>query len=204
MASSDRIEAQAVIKFCSELGKTPTQTYKMIQTTSVKNTGVSRSLVFEWHRRFCDGRESLKDDVGRGRKRKYGVTLVTSIDDALAKDRGLKVRTLSEMFGVGYGTIHRILTEDLQMSKVTFLRRYKREGDGFLSRIITTDETWLWFYDPETKSQSAVWKRSGSPSLKKARVSKSCGKYMFIMFADMHGMIHSHAVPSHMTINADY
>ncbi|XP_052775779.1 protein GVQW3-like [Mya arenaria] len=117
MASSDRIEARAVITFCSELGKTPTQTYKMIQTTSVKNS-VSRSLVFEWHRRFRDGRESLKDDEGRGRKKKYGATLVTSIADALAKDRLLKVRTLSEMFGVGYGTIHRILTEDLQMSKV--------------------------------------------------------------------------------------
>ncbi|XP_052806297.1 protein GVQW3-like [Mya arenaria] len=195
MASSDRIEARAVIKFCSELWKTPTQTYKMIQTTSVKNS-VSRSLVFEWHRRFRDGRESLEDDEGRGRKKKYGATLVTSIADALAKDRRLKVRTLSEMFDVGYGTIHRILTEDLQMSKVharwvprllkdyekelrvrdsrTFLRRYKREGDGFLSRILTTDETWLWFYDPETKSQSAVWKRSGSPPHKKARVSKSC------------------------------
>ncbi|XP_052777722.1 protein GVQW3-like [Mya arenaria] len=160
MASSDRIEARAVIKLCSELGKTPTQTYNMIQTTSVKNS-VSRSLVFEWHRRFRDGRESLKDDEGRERKKKYGATLVTSIADALVKDRRLKARTLSEMFDVGYGTIHRILTEDIQMSKVharwvpcllkdhekelrvrdsrSFLRRYKREGDGFLSRNITTD-----------------------------------------------------------------
>jgi len=85
-----------------------------------------------------------------------------------------------------------------------FLRRFEREGDEFLSRIITTDETWLWFYDPETKQQSAVWKRTGSPPPKKARVSKCGGKYMFIMFADSRGMILQHAVPSNKTVNADY
>jgi hypothetical protein len=70
-----------------------------------------------------------------------------------------------------------------------------REGDDFLGRIITTDKTWLWFYDPETKSQSAVWKRSTSPPPEKACVSKKGGKYMFIMFADIHGMILQNAVP---------
>jgi hypothetical protein len=85
-----------------------------------------------------------------------------------------------------------------------FLRRVNREGGDFLGRIITTDETWLWFYDPETKSQSAVWKSSTSPPPKKARVSKSGGKYMFIMFADMHGMILQHAVPKNTTVNAEY
>ena len=85
-----------------------------------------------------------------------------------------------------------------------FLRRFEREGDDFLNRIITTDETWLWFNDPETKQQSAVWKHSESPPPKKARVSKSGGKYMFIMFADSQGMILQHAVPTAKTVNADY
>ena len=74
----------------------------------------------------------------------------------------------------------------------------------FLQRIVTTDETWLWFHDPETKEQSAVWKRSDSPPPKKARVSKSGGKIMFIMFADIRGMILMHAVPKGATVNADY
>ena len=85
-----------------------------------------------------------------------------------------------------------------------FLRRVNREGDNFLSRIITTDETWLWLYDPETRSQSAVWKRSSSSPPQKARVSRCGGKYMFIMFADMHGMILQHVVPKNTTVNSDY
>ena len=42
---------------------------------------------------------------------------MTSIREALAADRRLTIRDLIERFGMGYGTMHRILTEDLQMSK---------------------------------------------------------------------------------------
>ena len=85
-----------------------------------------------------------------------------------------------------------------------FLRRVEREGERFLSRIITTDETWLWLHDPETRSQSAVWKRTGSPPPKKARVTRSGGKFMFVMFADQDGMLLQHAVPKGQTVNAEY
>ena len=43
--------------------------------------------------------------------------IVTSIREAPAADRRLAIRDLIERFGMGYGTLHRILTEDLQMSK---------------------------------------------------------------------------------------
>jgi len=72
-----------------------------------------------------------------------------------------------------------------------------------MSRIITMDET-LWFYDLETKLLLAVWKRTGSPPPKNVPVSKCGGKYMLIMFADMHGMILQHTVPKNTTANADY
>ena len=55
-----------------------------------------------------------------------------------------------------------------------FLRRYRKEGNDFLDRIITTDETWMWFYNPEMKGQSAVWNRSGSPPPEKARGANIC------------------------------
>ena len=34
-----------------------------------------------------------------------------------------------------------------------FLRKFSQSGIGFLDRIITTDETWFHYYDPETKQQ---------------------------------------------------
>jgi predicted RNA-binding protein with PUA-like domain len=45
-----------------------------------------------------------------------------------------------------------------------------------LDRIITTDETWFHYYDPETKQQPSQWKNVDSPRPKKAKVTKSLGK----------------------------
>ena len=87
---------------------------------------------------------------------------------------------------------------------LSFLRQYERHGDAFLDIIMTTDETWLWFYDPETKQQSSVWKRNSSHPPQKARVSRSGGKYMFIMFMDRWGMLLCHSVPKDQEVNADY
>ena len=43
--------------------------------------------------------------------------VVTSIREALAADRRLTIRDMIERFDMGYGTMHRTLKEDLQMSK---------------------------------------------------------------------------------------
>ena len=43
--------------------------------------------------------------------------IVTSICEALAADRRLTIRYLIERFDMGYGAMHQIMTEDLQMSK---------------------------------------------------------------------------------------
>jgi hypothetical protein len=40
--------------------------------------------------------------------------------------------------------------------------------------------------------------------VKKAKVTKSLGKNMFILFMDRKGMILTHAVPRGQTVNADY
>ena len=76
-----------------------------------------------------------------------------------------------------------------------FLRRWETEGISFLHRIVTTDETWLSFYESETKQASMIWKTADSPSPKKARTTRSTKKTMFIFFMDNRGMLLQHAVP---------
>ncbi|WAR13575.1 hypothetical protein MAR_027755 [Mya arenaria] len=44
-----------------------------------------------------------------------------------------------------------------------------------------------------------IWKRSSSPPPKKARMSKSAKKFMFIFFMDSDGMLNQHAVPADST-----
>ena len=100
------------------------------------------------------------------------------------------------------------MTDENKSNRVSastkFLKRFKKEGDDFMRRVITTDETWLYMYDPETKEQSCQWKNDNSPPSKKARVYKSVGKQMYIYFMDQQEMILQHAVPTHKTVNAEY
>jgi len=85
-----------------------------------------------------------------------------------------------------------------------FIDRYEREGNAFLHRVITMDETWLYLYEPESKQQSMVWKHPQSPPPKKAKTCRSAGKFMFLFFMDVDGMILQHAVPQGTTVNAEY
>ena len=91
----------------------------------------------------------------------------------------------------------------VQTSK-RFLERFAREGERFSQGIITCDESWLYFYDPETKAESMVLKHTSSPPSKKAKVVMSAQKVMFLVFADNRGIILSHAVPTDQTINATF
>ncbi|XP_052791810.1 uncharacterized protein LOC128225956 [Mya arenaria] len=117
MSSQESLEIRANIKFCKEIGKTPSETYKLLMLTR-GDSCVCRALVFKWHRRYSDGRQSLEDDAGRGRKSTIGPSAVTSIDEKLEADCRMTVRELSEAATVSYGTAHSILTTELNMRKV--------------------------------------------------------------------------------------
>ena len=68
MSPSDRLEIRVIIKFCHDLGITPTQTLKMIEQMKREHL-VSRALVFKWHRRFAVGQDSLEEQEGRASKK---------------------------------------------------------------------------------------------------------------------------------------
>ena len=55
---SRNVETRVTINFSVKLGMTPTQTYGKM-TAANMNYKVSRRLIFKWHKRFRDGRESL-------------------------------------------------------------------------------------------------------------------------------------------------
>ena len=59
----DTLEERYAIKLCFKLGKTATETYGMLQTAFGASC-MNRASVFEWHKRFKEGRESVRDDEG--------------------------------------------------------------------------------------------------------------------------------------------
>ena len=65
----DTLEEWYAIKFCFKLGKNDaTETYGMLQTVFLLSC-MNRASVFEWHKRFKEGRESVRDGERCGRSK---------------------------------------------------------------------------------------------------------------------------------------
>ena len=64
----DTIKERYAIKLCFKLGKNATETYGMLQT-AFRPSCMNRALVFEWHQRFKEGRESVRDNERCGRSK---------------------------------------------------------------------------------------------------------------------------------------
>ena len=51
-----------------------------------------------------------------------------------------------------------------------------------MNSIITGDETWIYYYDVLTKSQSKIWVFEGEEYPRQARKSRSVGNRMMMVF----------------------
>ncbi|KAG5321990.1 SETMR methyltransferase, partial [Acromyrmex heyeri] len=60
------MEQRAVIKFNAKLGKSASETFRSMQQVYGSQC-LDRTAVFEWHKRFLKGRETLEDDKKSGR-----------------------------------------------------------------------------------------------------------------------------------------
>ena len=195
MASSCTREQHVVIKFYVLLGKSFTEIrddlHKVYGDSCLVNSAISK-----WMRHFKDSRESSEDDKHTGRP----VTITTEkkvaeIQEFILEDRRVTVETVVRHFDISYGTAQDIMTNKLGMRHVSarwvphlllpdqmgqrvkrcheYCQRYNDEGQNFLNRIITSDETWIHFFEPESKQQSSMWKH---PLPTKALISRSaCG-----------------------------
>ena len=79
-----------------------------------------------------------------------------------------------------------VLSEEKKAERVCIsrelLEHFKKEGEDFLKKIITGDETWVHHYDPENKRQSVEYCHKESPQPKRFKTQASAGKVMLTVF----------------------
>ncbi|XP_064485456.1 histone-lysine N-methyltransferase SETMAR-like isoform X2 [Ornithodoros turicata] len=224
---SAHIEQQIVMKFLVNEGVKSFEIHRRLQTQYGHDT-LSRSKAFEWCKRFRDGRTSVQDDPARGGSEPSvrvpeNIQLVKRL---ILKDRRITCTELARKTYLSVGTLNTIIHEHLQFRKVSarwvprqlsvFDRQRKlqisrelrycfdTEGQPFLDRIITCDETWVHHFTPESKRASKQWKHPGLPAPKKCQSTLSAGKVMATVFWDKADVVHVDFRPSGTTINSAY
>lgn len=161
MSETDKTPQRAVMRFCFHLGKSPLETVKLMNRACSEGK-VNRTLVYRWFKHFREGNVSLKYQQRTGRP-KDGRPEVKLVSDVVNENKRVIVRSLCDTLNLSYGTVQRILTEDINMKRLCarwvprllnenemgvrvreserFIKRWRKEREAFLRRIITVDET---------------------------------------------------------------
>ena len=90
----------------------------MLQT-ALGASSINRASVFEWHKRFKEDRESVRDDERCGWSKEVRTPeLIGQIKIFMDKDRRVSIETISAQFDVSVGAVHTIISEELKMRKI--------------------------------------------------------------------------------------
>ena len=109
------VEQRINLKILARLGKTPTEALKLLQDIYGDDT-MSRTCLFEWHRRFKEGRVEEKDDRRSGRPSTD--ENVESVRQKVRSNRCLTVRMIADELVMNSESIWKIITEDRGMRKI--------------------------------------------------------------------------------------
>ena len=131
---------------------------------------------------------------------------VTEAAEATVKEnRRVTMSEIAAHLDMSHGSAHHIVHDVLQFHKVSarwvprqltaelkervyacqeHLKRFEADGDGFLGRTVTGDETWVHYHEPETKKANKEWRHTSSPKSKKFRTQPSAGKVTMTLFWD--------------------
>lgn len=217
-------EQRGVIRFLWSEGVPGAEIHRRL-SAQYGDSALPRRSVYEWIKKFQHGRTSLKDEERAGRPS----TSITdsNVEDARAmilENRRVTIDEMANHFEISHGSAYDIihnrlgfrrvcarwvpkeLTEEHRNNRVAIcqrlLDRHANEGEAFLTRIVTGDETWVHHFSPESKRQSMEWKHPGSPVKKKFKRQPSAGKVMLTIFWDSQGVIMEHYLERGATVNS--
>ncbi|XP_077514203.1 histone-lysine N-methyltransferase SETMAR-like [Amblyomma americanum] len=221
---AERLEQRYCIEFCQKLGHSQVETIRNIQMAS-GDDAMGSTQIKQRYKRFKDGRTSVESEPCSGRPSTCrNDQVIAEMNDVVMRDHRVTIQEIVEKVGVSTFSAHSIITEDLAMKTVaakfvlkllTVQQKQLRvelsqdmldstNSDLDFMNTIITDESLVYRYDPETKSQSSHWKQSTSPRPKKARQVGSNVKVMLTAFFDSCGVVHHEYAPQGQTITKEY
>ena len=133
------------------------------------------------------------------------------IANALRISHGSASTTLHDRLGRHKLTAHWVpksLSDEQMATRASvysaLLKRFRSKKDDFLSCLVTVDETWVHYYEPENKAQNRQSAGPGSPRPKKFKTKPSAGKVMATVFWDAQGVMMLDFLAKKSTITGAY
>lgn len=211
LATCTKEEQRAVIRFLWSEGVVGAEIHRRL-TTQYGGSALPRRSVYVWIERFKNGRTSVMHEEGAGRPSTSTTEeKIQQAREMVLANRRVTIDNVASSLQISHGSAYKVIHDELNFHKICarwvpreltaehkrkrveicqrLLDRYNNEGEEFLNRIVTGDETWVHHYDPESKRQSMEWKHPNSPATKKFKTPASAGKVMLTAFWDSTGPI---------------
>ena len=220
------VAQRIIIKFLSKEGVKPIEILNRLRS-QFGNETLSKSQVCKWHRSFSSGRNEV-ENLTHPRRPKTSITHenIKGVEGLIKHDRRITIDEIAFSVGISHGSVQAIIQDHLLFRKVSarwvprllsseqkttrveisqrLLNRFEEEGNAFLERILTCDETWVHHYTPESKRASMEWRRKSEAAPKKAKVKLLAGKVLSTVFWDYRGVVYVDFLTERRTINAQY
>jgi len=128
---SVNVEQRVNVKFCVELVKSATETSDLLKRV-YGDECLSRTQVFEWFKRFEEGREEIGDDQRRGRPSTSKTDAnIEKVGEIVRQNRRLSIRADAELINIDKETFLQILHNNFNMKKVC---------SGMVPRLLTPEQ----------------------------------------------------------------
>ena len=180
-----------------------------------------------WVGEFKRSGTSVEDKTWSGRPSDAtDEEMCNKVRDLVYSDRRIKVEEIVNALHISHGSVSTTLHDHLGMHKLTahwvpkslsdeqmstrasvysaLLKLLRSKEDDFLSRLVTVDETWVHYYEPENEVQSRQSVGPESPRPKKLKTQPSAGKVIASVFWDAQGVIMLDFLAKKSTITGAY
>ena len=193
---SSKVEYRAVIRYLYLKGKKGKEIHGELANV-YGSSAPSYAQVKFWVGEFKRG-TSLEDEARSGHPLDAtDEEMCKKVRDLVYSDRQIHVEDIrhhAQALGISHGSVSTILHDRVGMRKLTarwvpkslsneqmatrasvcsaLLKRF-RSKDDFLSCLVTVDETWVHYYEPENKTQSSLG-RAWVPEAKEVQDATIC------------------------------
>ena len=172
----------------------------------------SYGMIQKWCSKFRSGVTDVNDKAkGRPPKTATNDRVVKKVERVLDKDRRLTLEQIAQKVKVSTRSVARIikntlglslrccrwvpriLTDEQKKKRKTActetLALYHADSENFLGKVVTSDETYIHYFQPTTKRESSQWLKKGADPPVKAKLINSAKKVMALIFWDMYGVL---------------
>ena len=213
----DLVEMRSFMKACAKLGKSPKETFSEMQEV-YGDQNLSYRSVSRWLRKFKSGVKDISDKAHSGRpKTACTKENISKIKKLVNDDGRLTVIQIAKVVGLSMGAVHFILRKKLGLKKIcarwiphllskeqkvtrvktakSLLKIYDNCNERRLADIVTGDETWVYYFEPQRKLSNKVWLTKNGKRPEIAKRCQSTKKVLYSIFFNSSGIVAQIPIP---------